>query len=179
MPKPYKEVFKETKMELHFELKDIFGSKARFTEEFRQAFANSAIQKIVERTQEGRPLYGSWRRYSEGYKESLPFKAFGKTEDVNLTLTGDMLGTLSLLKSQGSKVVIGWDIELQNKKAFNHHTGDTVPRRPFFGLQNQEISELKEEFDAQAKSLEPITRKLKDILQAIDTLEALTKETKE
>jgi len=27
---------------------------------------------------------------------------------------------------------------LQTKKGFNHNTGDTVPRREFFGLTNQE-----------------------------------------
>lgn len=176
MAKPYKEVIKESEMALEIDLTKIFGTKARFTEEFRQAFANEAIKTIVERTQDGRPLFGNWRKYSEAYKNSLEFQAFGKDDQVNLTLRGDMLGTLSVLESTGSKVVIGWDDPTQTAKAFNHHTGDTVPKRPFFGLQNQEINELKSQFKDDAQSLEPRTRRVGDLLRALETINQLEQE---
>ena len=34
-------------------------------------------------------------------------------------------------------------------KPFNHHTGDTLPARPFFGLTDAEIKQIRDEFKDQ------------------------------
>jgi hypothetical protein len=120
----------------------------------RDHLAEAFIEHIQKRTASGvgmsftstgagRPFNLSNVPYSEGYKKSLDFKAFGKKAGkVNMTLSGDMLALIDVLPSTGNTIKIGWDDDLQTKKAFNHITGDTLPRRPFFGVNRTEIREI-------------------------------------
>lgn len=145
-------VFKKDRVYQRFNLKEIFGVDFADMPELKQALGQAAIEKILSRTAEG-----SWRpgsrpstkanRYSESYTNSLTFKAAGKSKDrVDLKLWGDMLGTLDILETDRNTVTIGWGDELQAAKAYNHNTGDTLPKRPFFGLSASEVKALKREY---------------------------------
>lgn len=151
MAKPYNSIISESKMELEVDLDELFGVKVPNNREFREAVGQAIVDKIVERTQSGNKLTGGkFKGYSESYKKSAQFEAFGKSPgEVDLTLTGDMLGTLDIKAQSRNALRIGWRDETQNAKAFNHHTGDTLPARPFFGLTDAEIKQIRDEFKDQ------------------------------
>jgi hypothetical protein len=178
MAKPYKEVISESKMELEISLDELFGTKVPNDQALREAIGQSVIDTIVNRTQSNKALNGKpFKEYSDEYKKSNQFDVYGKSDEVTLTLTGDMLGTLDIKAQSRGVIKIGWDDDTQNAKAYNHHTGDTVKRRPFFGLTNDELSNIKKEFKDQVEAESPIrTQRLGDLVQGLTRLNQITKE---
>lgn len=146
MPAGIKRVLSEDKVEMKINLEEIFGTAPK-NQALRQAIGQALIDKLISRTEQGRSFAGTkFKAYSKAYKESLEFKAFGKTDNVNLKLTGDMLGLLDIKDESGNTITLGWDDNEQNAKAYNHITGDTVPVRDFFGFSQSEIKEIVSEF---------------------------------
>jgi len=139
-------------MTLTFDLVSIFGVPVN--PDIGMAFGQSIVDRIVDRTQgENRRADGpSFRRYSESYEESQAFADFGKSGSVDLTLTGDMLLDIDILELTPSRLVVGFSDQTQTAKAFNHHTGDTVPARPFFDINKSELDELVDEFQPEIES---------------------------
>lgn len=132
------------RMRYDINLSEIFGTTVT-DRALREAIAQTAIEKIIERTRSGTSLRGTtFKGYSKSYMDSLTFKAHGKSGDVDLTLTGDMLDQLTVTDSTDTKISLGWSDGTQNAKAYNHNTGDTLPKREFFGLQQKEISEIRD-----------------------------------
>jgi hypothetical protein len=100
-------------------------------------FMDEAINLIIERTQAGFDINGrAFKQYSEDYAE---FKGVSRG-DVDLTLTSAMLAGING-ETQDARVRIFVDPD-QVPKAFNHCTGDTLPRRNFFGLTAEEIESI-------------------------------------
>jgi phage gpG-like protein len=148
-------IFKKSKVYQRFNLKDLFGIDFSDMPELKQAFGQAVIDKILTRTEKG-----DWRAnsspskkadsYSKAYENSLAFKAAGKTKGkVNMKLFGDMLGTMDIIEDTPNTITVGWNDELQSAKAYNHNTGDTLPRRPFFGLSASETTKLKNDLKDQ------------------------------
>lgn len=112
----------------------------------KTAFAQAAIDKILERTSDGegnngRPLK---KPYSKIYQASLDYRAAGKSaNEINMALSGDMLGSIQVLEESGSRVTIGLTGN-EAAKAHGHMTGaeGRLPVRPFFGLNKSEIEEI-------------------------------------
>jgi len=157
----------QTAMRLELNLDEILGQDVLGRPDVREAAAQKAIDIILERTSKGKFLPGSSKKgYSkEGYMKSPDFKAFRKSDVVNLKLTGQMLGTMSVVESAGNQVVIGWDDETENAKAFNHNTGDNrVPKRIFFDLTDSEIDEIEEAIKPMVQDQERPTREAREIL---------------
>jgi len=137
------------------DLNDLFGANFSGNSGLAQAIGQAMIDKIIERTSSGKGLDGVKLKspYSKMYAESLEFKAFGKSKNkVNMELTGQMLGTLDVVGNDAGKVTIGWIDDNENAKAYNHNVGDTVPKRPFFGLSKSELDDIKLEFIDRVKS---------------------------
>lgn len=179
MAKPYKEVISQKKMELEISLDELFGTKVPNDQALREAIGQSVIEKIVNRTKSGEGVNGiPFKAYSSAYKNSLEFDVWGKSPDkINLTLTGDMLGTLDIKAQSRGVIKIGWRDATENAKAFNHHTGDTLPRRPFFGLKQSEIDEIKKEFKNQVEAESPDrTRRLGDLVEGLTRLNVIERE---
>jgi hypothetical protein len=130
--------------------------------------AQGVIDYMVDRAKEGRGLGRKDLKspYSKAYANSLSFKAAGKSRNqVNMTLTGDMLRSIDILEEDGALVVIGIDDEVDAPKAYGHQTGfeghPTIPngkyKRPFFGVTSDEVKrevlpKFKAEIDASAGS---------------------------
>lgn len=106
------------------------------------------VRRIVDRTQGGLDVDGRTQRpsYSQAYKDSFEFQALGKTNRVNLTLLGSMMGLLSVKNVDRQIITIGWNDSTENAKGFNHNTGDTLPRREFLGLSPADERRLRREF---------------------------------
>lgn len=123
-------------------------------EDLKAEIAQALIDKIVKRTESGKDLRGnSFDAYPKSYRESDSFEAFGKSRKVNMTLSGGMLSLLEPNDTGGSEVKLGWNDVKENAKAFNHMTGDTVKKRQFFGLKQEDIKEVLTGFDSELESL--------------------------
>jgi hypothetical protein len=137
-------------IEQEFDLVEMFGESLDGEADLRTIIGERIIEKMITRTTDdrkgidGRPLKTP---YKDSYADSTIFKVYGKKKDkVNMTLTGDMLADIQILKDTPNKIVIGFNSGDQIPKAYNHNVGDTLPKRPFFGLNQKEIAEIKKEF---------------------------------
>lgn len=138
-----------------FDLNKILGMDISKDEGLQDAVGQAIIDRIVSRTESGKSVNGAaLAKYSKDYKESLEFKAFGKTNKVNMTLTGDMLASLTIVANKKGKIKIGWQDPENNAKAYGHLTGmeghpwleGVTPKREFFGLTQAEINSIRDEF---------------------------------
>lgn len=154
--------FKKSKVKQTINLKDEFGVDFRGMNSLKEAIGGAIIERIRDRAKSGQGMSfgGSGRGtpvklkspYSKEYSDSLDFKAFGKSRgNVNMTLTGDMLGLMDVVNIDGNNITIGWTDAEENAKAFNHSVGDTVPRRPFFGVSKSELQDIKKEFGTEIR----------------------------
>lgn len=123
-----------------FDLGEIFGVDV-IPDNVKTEFAELVIQEIQDRSLGGVDFRGKgFQEYSKEYAE---FKGVS-VGDVDMTLFGDMLDSLEYeIKGNTVKVKIGDD---QTKKAYNLQYGDTLPQRAFFGVHNDEIRSIKNEF---------------------------------
>ena len=154
--------FTQRRVEQTIDLESFFGVDFSNNSSLKQAIGGAIIERIRERTRggEGMSFSGSRSRkvklkspYSDEYTDSLDFKAFGKSRgNVNMTLTGDMLGLMDIKRETANSITIGWNDVTENAKAYNHSVGDTVPRRPFFGVNKTELQQIKKEFSLEIKA---------------------------
>jgi hypothetical protein len=144
-----KPVIKEDDVHQTIELDELFGVDFSGDRALREVIGEAILEKIRTRTADGKAIGGNKdlkKPYSESYKKSDLFRGFGKSEDViNMSLTGDMLGLMDIVDQDDNSITIGWDDSEQTAKAYNHNVGDTVPKRPFFGLTSAELKELARE----------------------------------
>lgn len=163
----------ESEVSQTVDLKELFGPSLEGNEGLAQTIAQAMIDKIIERTESGKDINGkAFKPYSKMYKDSLEYESFGKTSDVNLKLTGQMLGTLDVLETNESKVTIGWNDGTESAKAYNHNVGDTVPKRQFFGLTDAELESIRREFVAQVEVRTQLSLSERESL-VIDIIRAL------
>lgn len=135
-------------------LKEIFGVDFSNRRDLKEALGQAFIDRIVEKAKSGKRYDGKPLKspYSKEYANSLEFKAAGKRRGkVNMTLTGDMLNSIDIIDMGANVLKIGIDDSLEAQKAYNHQVGDTVPARPFFGLNNKDVDEIKAEFRDEIK----------------------------
>lgn len=125
------------------DLEKITGVSLAGQRALRLAIAQKVIDHMVDRTRnknvdvDGR----AFKKYSEAYKKSTVFKLL-KDGDVDMTLTGNMMGDLDVLSDDDQTIEIGLTDETEILKAFNHNTGDTVPKRQFFGITEKELKDI-------------------------------------
>lgn len=167
---------KKNKVEQTFDLSDLFGASLKGRRDVKEAIGQAIIDKIITRTESGKAIGGKTKLkkpYSKSYQKSLDFKAAGKSKNsINMSLTGDMLGLLDIKKQSGDSITIGWKDKVENNKAFNHNTGDTVPRREFFGLNKKEMGDIKREFKSEVEDVldKPKTEDSLFLLSIIDKI---------
>lgn len=133
-------------------LRETLGESAGITS-VSEAFSQAVLDHIVERTESGRDVHGKlFEAYSKSYRKSLAFKVFGKSEQVNMKLTGDMLGTMFTVVENG-KLKIKLDGVENNIKAYGHMTGYKghpylagKAKREFFGVTEEELNKIKKDF---------------------------------
>jgi hypothetical protein len=133
-------------------LKELFGVDFGNDTDLKEYIGQLIIERIRQRTESGVDIDGdAFKGYSKAYKESLPFKAFGKSEDVNMTLSGDMLGLMDIIDESRNVITIGWSDETNKLKAANHNGGYTLPKRQFFGVNEKELRQIVKETKADVK----------------------------
>ena len=148
-------------IEQRIDLEEAFGVDFTGKRNLREIIGERIIEKIRERTESGTGMTiddsgrghpSEFKGYSKEYRESPEFKAFGKspTGKVNLKLTGDMLELIDIKKQDSNSITIGVDSD-EVLKAYNHQTGDTVPRRPWFGISKGELMEIVQELKPEVR----------------------------
>lgn len=139
-------------IEQEIDLEELFGVDLSEADGLKKAIGQVLLDKMLTRVEGGQGIGGVKLKspYSKKYAESVEFKAAGKSRgSVNMSLTGDMLASIDFEES-GNKITLKI-AEDQVEKAYNHITGDTVPKRPFFGFSNAELKEIKKEFAPRIK----------------------------
>jgi hypothetical protein len=177
-----------SRIEQEIDLEEIFGQDLSQAEGLKAAIGQAIIDRMVERTEGGVAFGGrnlasfvgtkknpAKGKYSAAYAESLEFKAAGKSPGkLNMTLTGDMLASLDVLSTSGNKIKVGIADESQIPKAYNHIVGDTVPKRPFFGITQTELKDIAREFKSDVEALKvneqttSLERRALDIVSALN-----------
>jgi hypothetical protein len=127
---------------------EVFDADLSDNRELRLAIGQAIIERILERTEEGRDIHGNrFAAYDKDYVKSLTFRAHNKSEgEINMTLKGDMLAQIDIIEEDANAIKIGWDDDTENAKAYNHNTGDTVKKRQFFGVTAGELAQIQKEF---------------------------------
>lgn len=82
-----------------------------FTPSQRKKVADLVIDHIITRSQKGKDKDGyKFPEYSDEYIHSQDFKIAGKSASrVDLTLSGDMLASIELLKDKKGTITIGFE----------------------------------------------------------------------
>jgi hypothetical protein len=148
-----KKSLKESDVSTEIDLKEVLGPIAK-DQAVRETLFQVLFDQMIDRLSTGRGVDNKiMPKYSDAYKNSLAYKAFGKDGTVNLELTGDMINSVNIQKQNSSKMTIGFTGDVENAKAFAHMTGfeghptldGKVKRRNFFGWTDKEIEAAAEE----------------------------------
>lgn len=144
----------ESEVSVEIDIKKLLGSTAK-SKEVRESFYELAYEKMIDRINSGRDVNGKlFSKYSKSYKDSLAFSAFGKSNTVDMQLTGDMINSIQLEKQNDNVLKVAFSDDLETKKAFAHMTGfeghptldGKVKPRLFFGWSDKELQEIAKEF---------------------------------
>jgi hypothetical protein len=129
------------------DFKEEFGVDLSKSAALKTRIGQAIIDRIIERTEAGKSNTGGNLKapYSKGYRNSKTYEIYGKTGKINMTLKGDMLGSIDVGAIDGNTVKVEVDSS-QSPKAYNHMVGDTLPKRPFFGVNKSELKRIKKEF---------------------------------
>lgn len=115
-------------------------------EAFKSAFGKKVIEKIQERTLQGIDRDGKpFAKYSDAYRNSLVFKIYHKTSQVNMKLSGEMLASMAVTGTDYRTYVTIEFVDNHNKnKAHGNITGrlGKTTVRDFFGLPKEVELEL-------------------------------------
>jgi hypothetical protein len=156
-------VIRKNKVYQRFNLKKDLGVDLSDHADLAQLVGEEMLKRIRERADSGMGVDFEKSKggtevdlkspYSDEYAKSPEFRAFGKSKrQVNMKLTGDMLGLMDILEVDGNNLVIGWEGD-EAPKAFNHLTGDTVPRRPFFGISKDDLKSIRADLSSELRDL--------------------------
>jgi hypothetical protein len=131
-------------------VKEIFGKNINDIN-LKEKIGQFFIDKMKDRSAKGLDINGnSFVDYSESYTKSIPFQAAGKTKNVNMRLSGDMLGSIDILSINGNNIKIGFADRNEELKAHGHMTGggknNNLPVREFFGVSEKEIKQASNKF---------------------------------
>lgn len=110
------------------------------TDDEKRMFLDLAVEYINNRTLDGKEV-GNSKNFAAYTQEYADLKGVTRS-NVDLFQDGDMLGALDGETLNGNKVRLEVEGSTQIKKGFNHHTGDTVPERPWFGLTRSEVKSI-------------------------------------
>ena len=149
------------------DLKEYLGEKP--TAEQKRIFAELAKDLIQDRTIAGYDVTGKkFTRYTEEYAKE---KGVSRNS-VDLFLKGNMLESIGRRKSKekANTVFIQMKKGLQTKKSFNHDTGDTLPRREFFGITKKEAEDIAKEIKSLTEAKEERRVTLADLQLAAAAL---------
>lgn len=128
----------------------------------RQLIAQEIIDHIIERTQDGKDANG--RKFKKYTKEYAKEKGVG-VNDVDLTLSSEMLESIKLISERSGKLIIGFENgSLENAKAdgnirgtYGKPTEDPSKARPFLGISKKDLKEIVSNYRSVSDELKAIS----------------------
>lgn len=144
----------------------------------RVAIAQDIVDYIVERTKAGKgpgnqKWSGSAGKYSAAYQKSFEFRASGKSKDVNLKLSGDMLDAIGIISERAGKVTVGVTDSSQEGKAEGNIRGTygkasaiKGKARPFLELTDSELKKILKNYPVDDR--EKSKQEAKNVVRAGD-----------
>ena len=142
--------------------------KEKPTAEQKKKFADLAIDKITDRTLSGKDIDGKkFKRYSKKY---AALKGVNPG-DVDLFKKGTMLDSIGRRKSKEKKgtVFIQMKKGKETLKSYNHNKGDTLAKREFFGITDDEAKRLAKKVMKDKE--EPRSTTLAELRQGLEILD--------
>ena len=107
--------------------------------EAKEEIAEFVIDSILDSVGEGKsPVKGGRWKKSLSSEYLKVKKGFSSSGIANMELTGDMLDSL-ISKSKANSIEVGIFSKKEAPKAFNHNTGDTLPKRQFIPTERQKF----------------------------------------
>lgn len=158
----------------------------KYTADQREAIAAEVISHIRRRSLRGIGADGSkFPSYSKEYIKSVDFKAAGKSKgSINLTLSGDMLASMDLVKSQKGEIVIGYSeddpqigkVEGNQIGSYGKPRGDSSKARRFLGIDKDSLQKIlskypvsdREEANARAEAVLEAQRRVDRFVSQIE-----------
>jgi hypothetical protein len=159
-----------------------------------KALARAIMQEVIDYTKtrvikenagyNGKALKSP---YSKTYQSTLDFIASGKSaSDVNMKLSGDMLGSIDILEEKGSKFTYGLSDPEVIPRAYGHQTGfEGHPnsamskyKREWFGISEREFkSKILPKFKDELKDVKANEAKAQDrLIKVAKSLKAFVEE---
>lgn len=163
-------------------IQKIFQVPSNFTRDMKVYAAQLIIKKIKDNTNKGISADGSkFPSYSKGYKDSLDFENAGKTNKVNLQLSGDMLASLEVVSIDAASVTIGYNsdseyagqVEGNQIGSYGSSFPNTKYARPFIGLPPEELKFIIDKVSSEmatSSSAYEVTQSLKKQDRIINSL---------
>ena len=139
-----------------------------YSKDEREAIALDIVEFIRERTREKGLDKDNKKmpKYSKGYEKSLDFRVAGKSKKVDLTLTGDMLDLLDVIKTAKGKIEVGYqESDPINGKVEGNRLGTygnktpTGKARDFLGIAPKDLDAILKKYPLD-DARERITRAL-------------------
>ena len=144
-----KKTISQDEMSQEINLKRYLGRAP--TQDEKMLFAELAIEQINQRTLDGKTIHnGKFKKYSAEYAD----KKGVSRDSVDLFLEGNMLDSVTADFDSGNKVKFFINDDLDTKKGYNHHIGDTLPKRPWFGITTDEARRIAEQIKQPAQQQE-------------------------
>ncbi len=153
-------IYSKQKTSQRINLKTLLGYEP--SEEQKDAFFEAVVEYQQNRTANGLDINGNrFANYSQSYADTK-----GVTVDsVDMILNGDMIQ--SYRDGQTQKNIINFELDPgESLKSFNHNTGDTVPKRQFFG-----VSENDSNIDTIVSRVDRLRSRPQEPTQEIDLSE--------
>lgn len=155
--------------------------------DIRQAIASEIISFVRQRTLKGEDFeHGKFPKYSKAYQNSLDFKATGKSNKVNLMLSGDMLANIDLVKDKEDQLVIGYSDDNENAlKAEGNQIGsygreaNSKKARKFLGITSEDLNVILRKYPMDSAKADARADAVNEAQEEIDEFVEKVKEEKE
>lgn len=157
----------------------------KYNADERRAIAAEIVEYIKQRTKSGKGKDNkSWappaNKYSKAYKESLDFKQKVDKSKVNLTLSGDMLDSIKIIRNQEGEITIGipksdedyGKAEGNIRGSYGKSRGSSAKARDFMSFSAREKRDILKNFPIDDK--ESLTERVAVFKAALDKARELT-----
>lgn len=146
----------------------------------REVIGEEILDFIRERTQKGlNKTNREFPGYSEEYEKSLNFKIAGKDRGkVDLTLSGDMLGALTILSNSNGKLILGFENGTQENAIADGNIRGTygqakpgAKKRDFLGITKTDLAKILDDHplgeDDTADALSEGSKRAKSVTDSV------------
>lgn len=127
----------------------------RFNATQREAIGLDIVSRIVERTESGLDINGNpFAPYKQSYKQTLDYQiGHAGSSTVNLTLSGEMLGSISIVGHGPGFIKLGFDDSSAAQKAkwiqapTGQKSGKQSPRK-FLGINEKDLNKILAKYES-------------------------------